>query len=151
MTTFFCLPAYDFSGREHQFTIATCPVVMDSTGTKILLHIGTSTKKWQFIGGRYSDEATFRENAIAHGEKELGEGNTLSLVDPENPVVLYDIIDLHGYEEKTLLIHYKAHISDEENTGCAKWFSLDEILILDAKNATSSPNVRIVAEKFLRK
>ena len=151
MTTFFCLPAYDFSGREHQFTIATCPVVVDSTGTKMLLHIGTSTQKWQFIGGRYSDEMTFRDNAILHGKKELGEGNEITLIDPENPVVLYDIIDLHGYEEKTLLIQYLAHVSDEENTGRAKWFSLEEILILDAKNETSSPNVRIVAEKFLKK
>lgn len=73
MTTFFCLPAYDFNGQEHQFTIATCPVVVDRENKKILLHIGTSTEKWQFIGGRYSDEATFRENAITHGKKELGE------------------------------------------------------------------------------
>lgn len=151
MTTFFCLPASDFSGKEHQFTIATCPVVVDQEGKRILLHIGTSTQKWQFIGGRYSDEMTFRENAILHGKKELGEGNEIMLIDPENPIVLYDIIDLHGYEEKTLLIHYKASVSDEENIGKAQWFTLDEILMLDAKNQTSSPNVRIVAEKFLQK
>lgn len=150
MTTFFCLPAYDFNGEEHQFTIATCPVVIDRENKRILLHIGTSTQKWQFIGGRYSDEMTFRDNAILHGKKELGEGNEITLIDPENPVVLYDIIDLHGYEEKTLLIQYLANVSDEENVGRAKWFTLDEILILDAKNETSSPNVRIVAEKFLK-
>lgn len=112
--------------------------------------MGTSTGRWQFIGGRYEDNATFRENAIAHGQKELGAGNQITLTDPENPVVLYDIIDLHGYEEKTLLIHYRASVSDEENTGKAKWFSLAEIEILDAKNQTSSPNIRIVAEKFLK-
>lgn len=151
MTTFFCLPAYDFTGREHQFTIATCPVVIDSSNSKILLHVGTSTTKWQFIGGRYSDESTFRENAITHGKKELGENNEITLVDPKNPIVLFDVIDLHGYEEESLLIHYKAKISDEENIGKSKWFSLEEILILDAKNQTSSPNVRIVAEKFLQK
>lgn len=151
MTTFFCLPALDFTGREHQFTIATCPVVVDEKWEKILLHIGTSTQKWQFIGGRYSDEMTFRDNAILHGKKELEEGNEITLTDPENPVVLYDIIDLHGYEEKTLLIHYKAKVSDETKTGRAKWFSLAEIEILDAKNETSSANVRIIAEKFLRK
>lgn len=150
MTTFFCLPAFDFTGKEHQFTIATCPVVVDQNSEKILLHMGTSTGRWQFIGGRYEDNATFRENAIAHGQKELGTGNQITLTDPENPVVLYDIIDLHGYEEKTLLIHYRASVSDEENTGKAKWFSLAEIEILDAKNQTSSPNVRIVAEKFLK-
>lgn len=71
MTTFFCLPVYDFTGREHQFTIATCPIVVDKTHSKILLHIGTSTQKWQFIGGRYEDTMTFRENAILHGQKEL--------------------------------------------------------------------------------
>ena len=36
MTTFFCLPAFDFTGKEHQFTIATCPVVVDQNSEKIL-------------------------------------------------------------------------------------------------------------------
>lgn len=150
MTTFFCLPAYDFNGQEHQFTIATCPVIVDKTGTKILLHIGTSTQRWQFVGGRYSDEMTFRENAILHSKKDLGDNNTVTLTDPENPIVLYDIIDLHGYEEKSLLIHYKASLENEDDIKNSRWFTLDEILILDAKNETSSPNVRIVAEKFLK-
>ena len=75
MTTFFCLPAFDFTGKEPQFTITTCPVVVDQNSEKILLHMGTSTGRWQFIGGRYEDNATFRENAIAHGQKELGAGN----------------------------------------------------------------------------
>lgn len=151
MTTFFCLPAYDFNNQEQQFTIATCPVVVNSAGDKILLHIGTSTGKWQYIGGRYSDDVTFRENAILHGKKELGENNELTLVDPENPTVLFDEIDLHWYEEKTLLIHYRAKIADENNIAESRWFTLDEIEILDAKFQTSSPNVRIIAEKFLKK
>ncbi|MFZ2255672.1 MAG: hypothetical protein WAW59_03050 [Patescibacteria group bacterium] len=39
----------------------------------------------------------------------------MTLIDTEHPVVVFDTIDLRGYEEKTLLIHYKATIADEEN------------------------------------
>jgi len=67
MTTFFCTPCIDFSGIAGIFTIATGPVVVNRAGTKILLHIGQSTGKWQFIGGRYVDTMTFRENALQHG------------------------------------------------------------------------------------
>lgn len=38
MTTFFCVPALDFTGKESQFTIATGPVVVNRAHTHILLH-----------------------------------------------------------------------------------------------------------------
>lgn len=148
MTTFFCIPALDFSGQESQFTIATGPVVVSKDHTKILLHIGESTLKWQFIGGRYDDTMTFRESAIAHAQKEIGD-TEITLVNASHPIVILDTIDLRGYEEKTLLIHYEATIADEDQIGKSKWFTLEEIMILDAKNETSSSNVRIVAEKIL--
>ena len=43
------------------------------------------------------------------------QGNTVTLIDTEHPVIVFDTIDLRGYDEKTLLIHYKASIQDEEN------------------------------------
>jgi len=74
----------------------------------------------------------------------------ITLIDEEHPVVVFDTIDLNGYEEKTLLIHYKATIDDEEKIGDAKWYTLDEIRLLDAMNQTSSSNVRIVSEQLLQ-
>ena len=148
MTTFFCLPTLDFSMRSSQFTIATSPVIINHTNTKIILEKGKSTEKWQCIGGRYEDTVTFRESALAHATEALGKDNTVTLTDAE-PILIFDTIDLKGYEEKTLLIHYPASIRDEENIGHAQWWSLEEILLLDAKNETSSPNVRIIAEKLL--
>lgn len=150
MTTFFCIPALDFTGKESQFTIATGPVVINTTGDKVLLHKGESTGKWQFIGGRYDDTMTFREDALSHGHAVLGEDNTIMLLDSEHPLIMLDTIDLNGYEEKTLLIHYKSSIADEINIGNTSWFSLDEVRMLDAKNETSSENVIMVTERFLK-
>ena len=148
MTTFFCIPTFDFTGEKSQFTIATGPVVINRTHDKVLLHVWESTGKWQFIWGRYDDTLTFRENAIKKAEEVIG-NNHITLLESE-PVVLFDIIDLHWYEEKTLLIHYKANIADETNIGLCQWFSLEEIRMLDAKNETSSENVKIISEQFLK-
>lgn len=60
-----------------------------------------------------------------------------------------DEIDLREEEEQVLLIHYKATIENEKNVGEATWFTLDEIKMLDAKEETSSSNIRIVSEKLL--
>jgi len=149
MTTFFCVPALDFTGATSEFTIATGPVVVNHTHDKILLHKWESTWKWQFIGGRYDDSMTFRENAVEKAYEVVWDNN-ITLIDTEHPVVIFDTIDLRGYEEKTLLIHYKATIADEENIRDCQWFSLDAIRMLDAKNETSSANVKIVSEQFLK-
>lgn len=149
MTTFFCIPTLDFGWLSSQFTIATGPVVVSSSNDKILLHKWESTWKWQFIWGRYDDTLTFRENALNKAH-EVVWNNTITLLDKENPIVIFDTIDLHWYEEKTLLIHYKATIEDEEEIGECQWFSLEAIKMLDAKNETSSENVKMVSEKFLK-
>lgn len=149
MTTFFCVPALDFTGTSSQFTIATGPIIVNRAHDKILLHKWESTGKWQFIGGRYDDSTTFRENALEKASEVLWD-NAVTLIDTEHPVVVFDTIDLRGYEEKTLLIHYKATIADEENIWECQWFSLDAIRMLDAKNETSSENVKMVSEQFLK-
>lgn len=107
------------------------------------MHILTS------FGGRYDDSKTFRENALEKAHEVLGD-NTVTLTDSEHPVIMLDTIDLRGYEEKTLLVHYKATIADEEDIWECQWFSLDEIRMLDAKNETSSENVKMVSEQFLK-
>lgn len=149
MTTFFCIPARDFTWGISDFTIATGPVIIHSSGDKILLHKWESTGKWQFIWWRYDDSLTFRENALQKAREVVGD-NLITLHDTEHPIIILDTIDLHGHEEKTLLVHYKATIADEKNIWDGKWFSLDEIRMLDAKNETSSENVKMVSEQFLQ-
>lgn len=91
---------------------------------------------------------TFRESALHHGHIVVWD-NQITLVDEEHPVLLMDEVDLREEEEQALLIHYKAGIADETNIGEAQWFTLEEVTMLDAKEETSSSNVRIVSERFL--
>ncbi len=93
MTTFFCTPCENFTGEKMQFTIATALVIFNSQKDKILLSKGKSTEKWQFIGGRYSDTGSFRENAKAHAQKVLGHNST-QILNKEDPILLFDTIDL---------------------------------------------------------
>ncbi len=149
MTTFFSIPTLDFSGEIHKLTISTGPVVMDHARNKILLHKSSTTLKWQFIWGRYDDSLTFRENALERAREVVGD-NMVTLIDTEHPIILLDMIDRWWYEEQILLVHYSATIADEDDTWEAQWFSLDEIVMLDAKNETSSENIKIVSEHFLK-
>jgi hypothetical protein len=112
MTTFFSIPTLDFSGETHKLTISTGPVVINHTHDKILLHKSTTTLKWQFIGGRYDDSMTFRENALERAREVVGD-NSVTLIDTEHPVILLDMIDRDGYEEQILFVHYSATIADE--------------------------------------
>lgn len=91
---------------------------------------------------------TFRESALHHGQEVVGK-NTITLLDEEHPVLIMDEVDLREEEEQVLLIHYRATIADESNIGDASWFTLDEVMMLDAKEETSSSNVRIISERFL--
>jgi hypothetical protein len=59
------------------------------------------------------------------------------------------VIEKDGAEENIVLIHYLANIEDETDIQDAEWFSLDEVMILDAENKTSSENVRIASVYFL--
>lgn len=149
MTTFYRLPLTDFTHTKHEFSIATCAVIVSKTSKKILLHKDTLSSKWKFIGGRYEDSETFRENVISQWSEIIGDNTTITLLDPEHPIVLLDTIDIEWYDVETLLIHYAANIADEENIGDCKWFSVEEIFLLDAKNETTSANIRIVTEKVL--
>ena len=60
------------------------------------------------------------------------------------------LIERDGNEENIVLIHYLGTIKDETAVGEAQWFTLSEILILDAENKTSSENIRIASTYFLR-
>ena len=64
MSTIFSHSYSDFSGHIGAFTISTGPVIVSKNDAKILLHISSSTNKYQFIGGRLDDSLSFRENAL---------------------------------------------------------------------------------------
>ena len=72
-------------------------------------------------------------------------------LDPMEPLILVGKIDRDGREENILLIHYLASIADETQIGDAAWFTRSEIMILDAENKTSSENIRIASEYFLKR
>lgn len=64
MSTIFSHPYSDFAGHIGAFTISTGPVIVSQAGDTVLLHISSSTHRYQFIGGRLDDSLSFRENAL---------------------------------------------------------------------------------------
>ena len=72
-------------------------------------------------------------------------------LDPMEPLILVGKIDRDGREENIVLIHYLASIIDETQIVDAAWFTMEEIMLLDAENKTSSENIRIASEYFLTK
>jgi hypothetical protein len=149
MSIFFSHPYSDFLWNTGLFTISTWPVIISSSWDKILLHISSSTGKYQFIWGRLDDSFSFRENALMRA-KEVVWDNQIFLTE-DDPTILLDTILRDGISEKILLIHYKAHIENELDIGDAKWFSLSEIENLHISWNTSSPNIIIASRHFLSK
>jgi uncharacterized membrane protein affecting hemolysin expression len=76
-------------------------------------------------------------------------GDTEVTLIKQDPLIITGMIDKEGDEENIVLIHYLASITDESAIGDAQWFSLEEVMILDAENKTSSENVRIASSHFL--
>lgn len=148
MSVFFSHPCSDFSGLQWRITISTGPVIIDSYWLKVLLHISSSTGKYQFIWWRLDDNLSFRENALIRAQEVIG-SNTI-ILNENNPTVLLDTIERDGKKENILLIHFKARIIDEVNIGDARWFTLDQIYDLRDQDIISSPNVLICSEYFLK-
>lgn len=149
MSFIYSYPYSDFADQTGKITISTGPVIVNKAGDKVLLHISDTTHQYQFIGGKYDDTMNFRDNAIARAHEVTGADKiTLSGDDPL--ILMGDIIRGHA-EEKILLVHYLGWIQDEENIGTAKWFTREEVTLLDAENKTSSENVKIATDYFLGK
>lgn len=125
MTTFLSYPFEDFSGKSGNLTISTGPVIVDSTRSRALLHISSSTGKYQFIGGRLDDAMSLQQSAIIRAREVIGE-NRITLWDTP-PAVLLDTIVRNGVSEQILLIHYGASIQDESTIQNARWCTLAEV------------------------
>ncbi len=149
MSIIFSHPYSDFIGHIGTFTISTGPVIVNQNGDKILLHISSSTNKYQFIGGRLDDSLSFRENALMRA-REVVWDNTITLTE-DDPTILIDTITRDNQPEQMLLIHYRAHIENEIKIGEARWFTISEIEDLHKNWNTSSPNILIASQHFLSK
>ena len=149
MIEFFKYPATNFSNEDLITTIATGPVVIDDQ-KKFLLHISSSTGKYQFIGGRLRDTKSPRENAIDHSLVNLGV--KVELVSNKEPLVIIDKIFRDDKEEIVILMHYLAKLKDGSvpTKGEWKWFDFNEIKELERQNSISSPNIGIACEHFLK-
>lgn len=150
MTTLYNYPYTSLEGIPGKAIISTGPVIINTTRDKVLLHISETTRKYQFIGGRYDDTLSARENALARAREVVGSENLITLTQ-DDPLLLMGEIEREGHEQKIVLMHYLAHIADETNVGEAKWFSQEEVTMLDAENKTSSENIKIATDYFLSK
>lgn len=148
MVEFFHYPAKNFDGKNIKITIATGPVIIDKN--KFLLHVSSSTGKYQFTGGRLDDSKSPQENAMYWPLHDLGVN--IKLADGVDPFIIMDQMNINGEKEKIILIHYLASIEKDSTPtkGEFKWFSLDEILELEKRDNVSSPNIRIAAQHFLK-
>ena len=128
-------------------TLVSWPVIIDSTRTKVLLHIAKSTGKYQFIGWKLEDTFSLQENALKKA-MEVVWNNVIKLLEYE-PIIIKDIIEREWKPEEIILFHYLASIENESDIWEAKWFNLDQIEKLDQNKETSSPNVLICSSHFL--
>ena len=149
MSIIYSYPCIQLNGVKERITISTGPIIKNKAGNKVLLHLSGTTKKYQFIWGRLDDSLNFRENALTKAREVIGD--TTIILSEEDPLILTGMIDRDGNEENILLIHYIGTIENEDAIGEAKWFNLEEVLLLDAENKTSSENVRIASQHFLQK
>ncbi len=109
--TIYAHPYTRFDGGKGQITVATGPIIISQDRMKVLLHVSSETRKWQFIGGRLDDEESLRSNALARAREVVGE-TPVSLFDAA-PLIILDQIDRAGVKEDILLMHFQASISDE--------------------------------------
>jgi hypothetical protein len=147
MSIIYSYPCTTLYSAPEKITISTGPVIIDKKKGKVLLHVSPDTGKYQFIWGRLDDTLNFRENALKRAQEVIGD-NPITL-DATEPLIIFWTIEKEGYEENILLVHYLGTIEHEEDIGEADWFSLDEIILLDAENKTSSENIRIASQHFL--
>ncbi len=146
MAEIFSLPSKNLGGQDSQITLCSWPVIISPEG-KILVHISSSTGKYQFIWGRLDDSSSLRETAVNKATEVLGHKN-ISLSDKE-PLCISWEIKRDGVTEEIVLFHYKAKLEDENNIWEAEWKSLSEIEELWKQDMLSSENVLIASKYFL--
>ncbi|MCB9802940.1 NUDIX hydrolase [Candidatus Nomurabacteria bacterium] len=147
MPNFFKYPAKNFKNQDIKISINSGPVIIGEDG-RFLLHISSSTGKYQFTGGRLDDSKSPKENAIFRPKEDVG--LEVELIKNLNPLVISDEIERNGEKEKLVLIHYLAKLKDgfEPDLSRCSWFTLDEVKELEKNNNVSSPNILIGCKYF---
>lgn len=147
MPNFFKYPAKNFKNQATKISINSGPVIIGEDG-RFLLHISSSTRKYQFTGGRLDDSKSPKENAIFRPKKDIG--LEVELIDNIDPLIIVDEIERDGEKEQMILIHYLAKLKNGFKPDLSKcaWFTLDEVKELEKNDNVSSPNILIGCEYF---
>lgn len=148
MTTIMSYPYSWLDWENGKITHATGPVIIDIKN-RVLLHISSSTWKYQFIWGRLDDSISMRENAINRAEEVLWH-REIKLTN-NDPLVIFWEIERNWEIEKLLLSHYAAELLDIENIWQWEWKTFEEVQELAQKDMLSSANILIAAKYFLDK
>jgi len=138
----------NFKGENIKLTHCSGPIIFNDK-REFLLHRAESTGKFQFTGGRLSDELSLRENAIFRPLEDLG--IKVKLRDGVEPLIIVDKLVRDGDEETLVLVHYLADLNSELSfeTGEWVWKSFEEICLMDENDELSSPNIKIACKYFL--
>ncbi len=147
MTNIFSYPAKNFKNEDIKIGINSGPIIISEDG-RFLLHISSSTGKYQFTGGRLDDSKSPRENAIFRPKEDIG--LEVELIENLEPLIIADEIERDGEKEKLILIHYLAKLKDgfEPDLSKCAWFTLDEVKELEKNNNVSSPNILVGCKYF---
>jgi len=141
--------SYDYTWLDWddgKITICSGPVIINDE-KKVLLHISSSTNKYQFIWGRLNDSESLQENVITRAAEVLWHP-WISLVS-ETPLSIYGEIIRDWVKEKLVLFHYLARLDDENNIWTAEWKTLKEIEELSKNDMLSSNNILIAVKHFI--
>ncbi len=150
MTNIFNYSAKNFKNQDIKISINSGPVIIGEDG-RFLLHISSSTGKYQFTGGRLDDSKSPKENAVFRPREDVG--LEVELIEKLEPLIIADEVERNGEKEKMILIHYLAKLKDGFKPDLSKcaWFTLDEVKELEKNNNVSSPNIVIGCKFFTRK
>lgn len=110
MVTLFTYASRNLEGVESYITLCSGPVII-SQDKKILLHISSSTGKYQFIGGRLDTNISLKENALLRASEVLDAQNIV--LEDHEPLSIHGEITRNGKKELLVLFHYKARFKNE--------------------------------------
>ena len=148
MTDIYSYDYSDLNWDNWKTTVCSWPVILDDDW-KVLLHVSSSTQKFQFIGWRLADDVSLRVNAIMRAKEVLGH-EELELTSDE-PLCIFWEVEKDWEMQKMLLFHYKSKLREWASIWEAEWKTLDEILELEKQDMLSSKNVMVASKYFLEK
>ena len=144
MTQLFNYPYTWLDGSSWTLTHCSGPVIVHED--KVLLHIWSSTNKYQFIWWRLDDNLSLKENALKRAEEVLWHKNITLQWEPF--AILWEI-SRDEKPETIILFHYKATLADITAIWTWEWKTFEEILELEKQDMISSKNIVIASKKFL--